>query len=148
MCNSFWGSKSGVLGVFGRSDAGFAGNAGITWPKLFIFQKNYRVLGKHTRNTRKRLGASWSLMRQRLEGYGFRSKMPPTNRGEEHGLRLNLGAAHCLYEQYRQSYAGFMTINHEARIGPCGPRPRGAPGAGGGASAGGGGAGPRSGWKR
>src|SRR5882724_11034612 len=41
-----------------------------------------------------------------------------------------------------------MTINQEARIGPCGPRPRPPPAAGGGAPAGGGGAGPRSGWNR
>src|SRR5258706_6396409 len=42
-----------------------------------------------------------------------------------------------------------MTMNQDATIGPCGPRPR-PPGAaaGGGAPAGGAGAGPRSGWKR
>src|ERR1700688_2344552 len=42
-----------------------------------------------------------------------------------------------------------MTMNQEATIGPCGPRPR-PPGAagGGGAPTGGAGTGPRSGWKR
>src|SRR5439155_16755110 len=40
-----------------------------------------------------------------------------------------------------------MTINHEATIGPCGPRPR-PPAAGGVAPAAGAGAGPRSGWNR
>src|SRR5258708_5457945 len=43
-----------------------------------------------------------------------------------------------------------MTINHEARMGPCGPRPGPPPAAGGGGAApgAGGGTGPRSGWKR
>src|SRR5207248_4719844 len=41
-----------------------------------------------------------------------------------------------------------ITINHEATIGPSGPRPRPRPGSGAGAVAAGGGAGPRSGWKR
>src|SRR5262245_41238443 len=42
-----------------------------------------------------------------------------------------------------------ITMNHDATIGPCGPRPRPAPPAAtGGASAGGGGAGPRSGWNK
>ena len=41
----------------------------------------------------------------------------------------------------------WITMNHAATIGPCGPRP-GPPAAGGAAPAGGAGAGPRSGWKR
>src|ERR1700730_5921691 len=45
-------------------------------------------------------------------------------------------------------HCGFMTMNHAATIGPCGPRPRPPPAAGGGAPAAGAGAGPRSGWKR
>src|SRR5437868_6120167 len=40
-----------------------------------------------------------------------------------------------------------MTMNHEATIGPWGPRPR-PPAAGAGAPAAGAGAGPRSGWNR
>src|SRR5204863_6912554 len=54
------------------------------------------------------------------------------------------GAALC--RDHHNRYC-LMTINHEATIGPCGPRPRPPPGAGA-APAAGAGAGPRSGWKR
>src|ERR1039458_7791324 len=57
---------------------------------------------------------------------------------------IHQGATRIPIDRYR-----FITINHAATIGPCGPRPR-PPGAaaGGGVPGSGAGAGPRSGWKR
>src|SRR5881296_1408287 len=89
-----------------------------------------------TESTRS-LGRHGGLAAVRPTGLGARAA-PTAILGPREVLRKLVSSRYCL-----------MTINHAARIGPCGPRPRPrGPAAGGGAPAGGAGAGPRSGWKR
>ena len=76
------------------------------------------------------------LVRERIERAAATKQVvePPQHASEKSHVRLRL---HDL-----------ITMNHDATIGPSGPRPRPRPGSGGGAFAGGGGAGPRSGWNK